>query len=121
MNTQHLEIINISIMNEAKELMGDRFVTMVEYFIEDSEGYLAEIEAGIKAKDEQALIPPSHTVKSSAKQIGAERVSEVAKNIESFCREFDKSDPSSFLKLEDLAWQLKEELSMSNNEFKKLL
>ena len=46
MNEQ-LEVLNMSIVEEARELMSDRFPMMVKYFLEDTQMYLEEIEKGV--------------------------------------------------------------------------
>lgn len=107
--SQDLEIINSSIVEEAKELMGDRFPTMVKYFLEDTEMYIAEIEASIEDKDFERSISPAHTIKSSAKQIGAERISDIARQIEQFCRDCE-GGAGDFEQLDRLYQDLKEEM-----------
>ena len=107
--SQDLEIINISIVEEAKELMGERFPTMVKYFLEDTEMYLGEIQASIEDKDIKRAISPAHTIKSSAKQIGAERISDIARQIEWFCREYEGGD-GDLEQLDRLYQDLQEEM-----------
>lgn len=73
MNEQ-LEVLNMSVVEEARELMSERFPMMVKYFLEDTQMYLEEIERGVKENNAEIAISPAHTIKSSAKQLGAERV-----------------------------------------------
>ena len=61
MNEQ-LEILNISIVEEARELMSDRFPMMVKYFLEDTQMYLEEIEKGVKENNAEIAISPAHTL-----------------------------------------------------------
>ncbi len=107
--SQELEVINVSIVEEAKDLMGDRFPTMVKYFLEDTEMYISEIWASIEEKDITMAISPAHTIKSSAKQIGAERISDVARQIEQFCRD-SEGQVGDFEHLDRLYQELKEEM-----------
>lgn len=81
------EILNEVSLEEARLLMGEKFKMMIQYFVEDAEMYIAEIGDCIERKDVQGAVSPAHTIKSSAKQIGAERISDVARQIEYFSRE----------------------------------
>lgn len=104
------EIINARIVKAARELMGERFPTMVKYFLEDTEMYMSEIEKAIEEKDFARAISPSHTIKSSAKQLGAEKVSDIAKQIEVHSREMQDSGSDDFDSLDRLYHELQEEL-----------
>ncbi|NRB11483.1 MAG: Hpt domain-containing protein [Rickettsiaceae bacterium] len=88
------EVINMSTVMEAQDVMGEeRFASLVEYFLKDSETYISEIEASLEEENIKGIIAPAHTIKSSAKQLGAERVSLVAEQIEEKCRNFlEKSE-----------------------------
>lgn len=118
--SSQLEIINISIVNEAKDLMGERFPTMIKYFLEDTEMYLNEIEKGIAEKNIQVSLSPAHTIKSSAKQLGAERVSDVARQIETMCREMQDHNTHDFTALDRLFSELKEEMEAASPLLKEL-
>lgn len=108
--SNNLEIVNLSIVEEAKELMGDRFPTMVKYFLEDTEMYVSEIERGVGEKNAELALSPAHTIKSSAKQLGAERVSDLAKQIEAHCRDIQDGDDEDYEQLDRLFQDLKEEI-----------
>lgn len=106
-----LGIINTNVANEAKELMGARFATMIKYFVEDTQMYLMEIEQGLKDQDAQSILLPVHTIKSSARQLGAERVENVAKEIEFLCREIIAGPATGDLRLDDMYAKLKQEVA----------
>lgn len=117
--TEQIKIINIDTINTTKDLMGDRLSTMIKYFLEDTQMYMEEIARGITEKNPQIALISSHTIKSSAKQLGADRVSEVAKQIESLCRELDKDIDQGYLKLEKLYNELKNEIADATPELNK--
>lgn len=81
------ELFDLDALAEAKETMKAKFPTMIQYFLEDSESYIAAVKASIEANNVEGIIAPSHTLKSSSRQIGAQRLSNIAKNIESLSRE----------------------------------
>lgn len=80
-------IIDQTILAEAKETMKAKFPTIVAYFLEDSEVYIDNIKEGISAVNIEKIVSPAHTLKSSARQMGAILVSEIAKEIEHLARE----------------------------------
>jgi len=120
MTQQQLDIINMKLVEEARDLMNERFPTMVSYFLEDTEMYLAEIERGVNENNPKIAIPPAHTIKSSAKQLGAERVSEIAQNIEELCRNIVDTGSDDLTEFQSLAKKLKEEVELATPEFNKL-
>jgi len=81
------DILDMTAIAEAKAMMKAKFPTMVQYFLEDSESYIASIREGIAAVSAEKIVSPAHTLKSSARQMGAMRVSEIAKDMEALARE----------------------------------
>jgi len=116
---QQLEIININTVNTAKDLMGDRFPVMIKYFLEDLQMYMEEIARGLKEQNTKVIVSSAHTIKSSAKQLGVDRVSDIAKQIESLCREMIDTNKQEFLSLEELNIKLKNEVILAIPELNK--
>lgn len=116
---KQLEILNLNTVNEAKSLMQDRFQMMMKYFLEDTEMYMQEIEKGIKEQKAQIALSPAHTIKSSAKQLGVERVSDAAKQVEFLCRDMIENNKGDYLELENLYNKLKEEVNIAIPELNK--
>lgn len=119
MNKQ-LEVLNMNIVDEARELMSDRFPMMVKYFLEDTQMYLEEIERGVKENNAEIAISPAHTIKSSARQLGAERVSDVSRSIEELCRDIAENRNTDFQQFEKLYGELKKEIEAATPELTKL-
>ncbi len=117
--TQESEIINIQALDTARNLLGDRFSIIIKYFLEDIEIYLSEIAKGLKEKDIRIISSSSHTIKSSAKQLGIDRVSEVAKQTEILCQEIMGSNNQNWEGLQELYHRLKDELEKAIPELNK--
>jgi len=115
-----LEILNPITLAEAKELMGNRFPTMVKYFIEDTNMYMDEIQAAVSSQDANKSLAPAHTIKSSARQLGAERVSEIAKEIEFLSRDIIDGKSDDHLKIAKLYEELNKEVKIAVVELNKL-
>lgn len=118
---KQLEILNLNTVNEAKSLMQDRFQMMMKYFIEDTEMYMQEIERGVRDHNAQIVLSPAHTIKSSAKQLGVERVSDAAKQLEFLCRDMIENNKNDYQQLEDLYAKLKEEVAVAIPQLNTLL
>lgn len=62
--------------------LGAGFVRIIGYFREDGEKSVAKIEEAMRAREAAALVIPAHTLKSEARQFGAEALGELAEEIE---------------------------------------
>ncbi len=80
-------ILDQTIVEEARAMMKTKFPTMVQYFFEDAEMYLAGVREGIAEKNIEKIVSPAHTLKSSSRQMGALRLSDIAKETEHLARD----------------------------------
>ena len=62
--------------------LGADFIRILGYFREDGEKSVARIEAAMHRRDAVALIIPAHTMKTEARQFGADPLGELAEHIE---------------------------------------
>lgn len=74
--------INQTIFDTLKENMEDLLPILIEAFIEDGLILLQEMEQGVRDKDDTAVATAVHTLKSSAKNIGADQLSVYCSDIE---------------------------------------
>lgn len=81
------DILDMTAINEAKSTMKAKFPTMVQYFLEDAETYIGTIREGISLASAEKIVSPAHTLKSSSRQMGAQRMSDIAKDMEALARE----------------------------------
>ena len=66
----------------ARTELGAGFARILSYFREDGETSVARIEAAMHRREAAGLILPAHTLKSEARQFGAEPLGELAEEIE---------------------------------------
>lgn len=66
--------------------LGAAFVRILGYFREDGTKSVATIEEAMRERDARRLVMPAHTLKSEARQFGAERLGALAEDIEMFAR-----------------------------------
>ena len=74
--------------------LGAAFVRILGYFREDGTKSVAVIEEAMRARDARGLVMPAHTLKSEARQFGAEKLGELAEDIEMFGRRCVESQVS---------------------------
>lgn len=116
-------ILNQESIDEVKSIMKDKFPMMIEYFIEDSHGYIASINEGIEANDLKKIKSSAHTIKSSSNQLGAEKMSGIAKEIEYLSNSMIEGSQSDgdLEKLKALFVDLKDSFSEAEPELKSLI
>jgi HPt (histidine-containing phosphotransfer) domain-containing protein len=87
-------VLDISVFAEARDAMRDRFGKVISFYLEDTTSYIEKIRSGLGTQNAEAIVPPAHTIKSSSRQLGAIRLSELAKDIELTCRDIVKGNGS---------------------------
>jgi HPt (histidine-containing phosphotransfer) domain-containing protein len=75
-------IVDWTVFQQTRAELGPGFVRILGYFQEDGEKSVAKIEEAMRRKDAAALVIPAHTLKSEARQFGAEPLGELAEDIE---------------------------------------
>ncbi len=93
------EIINWKTYTNTRELLGAGFVRILGYFREDGIKSLAQIEEALRLRDSSKLVIPAHTLKGEAWQFGAEKLAELAEDIEMTARHYIEiqQDPEDLL------------------------
>lgn len=76
------EIVDWTVFCAARSELGAGFARILSYFQEDGEKAVARIEAAMHARDTAGLVLPAHTMKSEARQFGAEPLGALAEEIE---------------------------------------
>jgi HPt (histidine-containing phosphotransfer) domain-containing protein len=76
------EIVDWTVFCAARSELGAGFARILGYFREDGEKAVAKIEAAMHGRDTAGLVLPAHTMKSEARQFGAEPLGELAEQIE---------------------------------------
>ena len=80
------EIVDWTVFCTARSELGAGFARILSYFREDGEKAVARIEAAMHCRDTAGLVLPAHTMKSEARQFGAEPLATVAELIETTAR-----------------------------------
>ena len=83
--------------------MGEILPMLIEVFLEDSTVLLQNIADGVNTKDKAVILTAAHTMKSSAKNIGAIQLSSYCAEIENVIEADDEFNTEGLLGLHMLA------------------
>ena len=93
------EDINWTVFGEARSALGESFVRILGYFREDGTKSVAAIETAMRERNSANLVLPAHTLKGEGYQFGAEKLAELAEEIEIAARHYVeiRQDPQDLL------------------------
>jgi histidine phosphotransfer protein HptB len=80
------DIIDWVHFEKSRAELGPGFIRILSYFREDGEKSLAAIEQAMHEQNTVALVIPAHTLKGESRQFGAEKLADIAENIEQVAR-----------------------------------
>jgi HPt (histidine-containing phosphotransfer) domain-containing protein len=83
------ETLDVAVLAELCEAVGDdpEFVdSLVDTYLAEAPGFLAAIDAAVRAGDPAALVIPTHTLKGNSTTMGVMRLAEIARSLEERAR-----------------------------------
>lgn len=75
-------ILDIEILRELEESMGEDFAELLEAFIDSSQDILKQLKAAFSAQQSEVISRQAHSIKSSSASLGFLRLSEAARRVE---------------------------------------
>jgi signal transduction histidine kinase/CheY-like chemotaxis protein/HPt (histidine-containing phosphotransfer) domain-containing protein len=75
-------VLDTDVVRDLLDVMGDEFTDLVQVYLEDTPKALAALEQAAARGDNEGLIAPSHSLKSTSANLGALGLSELAKRLE---------------------------------------
>ena len=85
MSTDDTTTLDTSVLAALYDSVGgdDAFVAdLVETYLSDGAGQFAAIDEAVRSSEAEALVRPAHTLKSSSRTLGANRLGELSRQIE---------------------------------------
>jgi HPt (histidine-containing phosphotransfer) domain-containing protein len=82
MDDESLLLVDWDVFVRARAELGAGFARILSYFREDGEKAVEKIEAAMHARNASGLVLPAHTMKSEARQFGADPLGALAEEIE---------------------------------------
>ncbi|HEY7871982.1 MAG TPA: response regulator, partial [Rudaea sp.] len=89
--------LDADVVRDLLEVMGDEFTDLVRVYLEDTPKSIASLEQAANAADNQGLIAPAHSLKSTSANLGALSLSELAKRLEHGARSGDLGNEAPML------------------------
>ncbi|WP_386069694.1 ATP-binding protein [Tahibacter sp. UC22_41] len=86
------------IVRDLLDVMGEEFTELVGVYLEDTPKNLSLLEAAAGRNDTNALIAPSHSLKSTSANLGAMTLAEIAKRIEHEARGGTLANPAALVR-----------------------
>ena len=81
------DVLDQEILTELSEIMEEGFVGLIREYLDNAPTLMDDIAAAVAARDAESLVLPAHSLKSSSANLGAMRVSALAKELEFIGRE----------------------------------
>jgi signal transduction histidine kinase/CheY-like chemotaxis protein/HPt (histidine-containing phosphotransfer) domain-containing protein len=75
-------VLDVEIVRDLLDVMGDEFTDLVRVYLEDTPKALTALELAAARGNVEGLIAPSHSLKSTSANLGAMGLSELAKRLE---------------------------------------
>ena len=88
-------ILDEGVVSDLLDVMGEDFIDLLQVYLRDAPLLIAEIRKGAAAGQTDALIAPAHSLKSSSANVGAMRLSELAKRMELAARQNRLQQPQA--------------------------
>ena len=80
------QYLNMDVLNELRQVMGDEFSLLIETFEVDSLVRIEEIKAAVAASDPEAIRRAAHSFKGSTGNMGATLLTELCRELEELGR-----------------------------------
>jgi len=84
--------IDETTFNTTSEMLGNKLSTILNYYLEDTESYLQNINDALQRGDPAAAVTPAHTLKSSSRQFGINHLADLAARMEAAARSKTKGE-----------------------------
>lgn len=85
-DNQDEALVDWDLFVRSRAELGAGFARILSYFREDGEKAVEKIEAAMHSRNASGLVLPAHTMKSEARQFGAEPLGALAEEIEMVAR-----------------------------------
>jgi len=85
--------LDTNIIGDLVDVMGDEFPDLVRVYLEDTPKNVALLEQAARQRSMEGIIAPSHSLKSTSANLGALRLSELAKRLEHGARTGELTEP----------------------------
>ncbi len=97
--SDNVAILDVSMLEELKELLGVSWQEFVQSYIDDSKHYIEQLGLAVERGDQSRIATVAHPLKSSSAQIGATHLVSLCKELEEQARTETLQEPGRLLEL----------------------
>ena len=90
---QQPPVLDDTVVNDLLDIMGEDFLELLHVYLRDAPRLVQNVRKAARQGDVQALITPAHSLKSSSANVGAMRLSALAKQMEQKARQGRLNEP----------------------------
>ena len=102
----NIVILDQQAVENARRILKERYDEIVETYIQSTQDYINTMIQAMEKNDIEAIIRPAHTLKSTSKQMGAEKISLIAKDIEHKAKDLNNTQNSDQAAYQSITPQL---------------
>ncbi len=99
----HDVVLDPDAVENARSILKDKYGEMVNVYIDNSWERVEEISDAINSNDIEAIIRPAHTLKSTSKQMGAMKLSDISKDIEQIAKALNNGEAADDQTIETIS------------------
>lgn len=113
--------VDAQVLDDARVMMKDSFIPMLQYYLEDSFAYMQQIDDALNAQEVRRIIAPAHTLKSSSRILGATEVSTIAQELEDGATQLAEGADAEGEDIASLFARLQNAFESAESEIKQIL
>jgi signal transduction histidine kinase/CheY-like chemotaxis protein len=84
--TTSVSVLDEKVLRELRDIMEDDYVSLLSTYLENAPRLVEEVREALRHRDVAAMVIPVHSLKSSSANVGATRLSELARQAERLAR-----------------------------------
>jgi HPt (histidine-containing phosphotransfer) domain-containing protein len=98
--------IDLATFEELKQMSGEDFIKeLLDTFLDDAPKLIEQLKSAVAAKDVDSFRRAAHSLKSNAATFGAQRLSDLAKQLEMLAKENNLAETGDGLKALEQAYR----------------
>jgi len=98
-------VLDELVLAELREIMGDDYLRLLQTYLDSAPQLIADAHSAIAGGDQKALLLSVHSLKSSSANVGANQLSQLARDTERLAREGDLEEAQHSLEAVDAAFR----------------
>ncbi|MGB5468008.1 MAG: ATP-binding protein [Sedimenticolaceae bacterium] len=107
-------VLDELVLAELREIMGEDYLRLLQTYLDSAPQLIADAHSAVASKDQKALLLSVHSLKSSSANVGANQLSQLARDTERLARDGDLEEAQHSLAAVDAAFRSAEALLLEH-------